>query len=438
MKVLMISTDRKIFEENSAVRQRILEYGNLFGELHIIIFSGLRRNSGADFLSAEGGQKIRSRIARKDERSDVFAQRHKDERSDVFVQRHKGGGVEIQNSNIILYSTNSLNRWFYVFDAIRIGRCVIKNLKLKIENSNNNDEIFITCQDPFETGLVGWFIARKFKTKLQLQIHTDFLSKYFAKESLLNWIRVIIAKFLLSKADGIRVVSERIKKSLKTKNSLNILFKTTKKLKAEPKVLPIFIDLEKIKNTQALDSCQKYPQFDFIFLVASRLEKEKNVDLIIETFSKVVKKYPKAGLIIIGEGSLKKKLEEQVVRFGLQNSVVFKGWQNDLIEYYKSFDLFVSASSYEGFGITLIEAGMSGCPVLTTKVGVVGEILNEENSLICEVNDKNCLVDKMIYAINNKEILKDMNKKIQQQIQKKLITDKQEYLKEYRKTFEII
>src|SRR3989344_7606147 len=98
MKVLMISTDRKIFEDGSAVRARMIEYGKLFDELHIVVFT--KRNLN----------------------------------------------VKIQISkNVFAYPTNSLSRFLYIFDAIKIGASIIKNCKLKIENC------VITTQDPFET-----------------------------------------------------------------------------------------------------------------------------------------------------------------------------------------------------------------------------------------------------------------------------------------------
>jgi len=109
MRVLMISTDKKIFDENSAVRQRIVEYGKLVDELQVVVFSRLCCDFRADFLSAKGGQKIRSKIT------------------------YKNKIIQIPNTNFYLYSTNSINRWFYVFDAIKIGKKIVRNWKLEIK-----------------------------------------------------------------------------------------------------------------------------------------------------------------------------------------------------------------------------------------------------------------------------------------------------------------
>jgi len=105
MKILMIGTDRKLFEENSAVRQRIVEYGNLVDGLYVIVFS---------------------------------KQAH-------FEKRLIG-------RNTWVYPTNSANKFMYMFDAMRIGRQIIgKNL--------NRDKI--ADFDPFPLGCDEYFTSRE-------------------------------------------------------------------------------------------------------------------------------------------------------------------------------------------------------------------------------------------------------------------------------------
>ena len=158
----------------------------------------------------------------------------------------------------------------------------------------------VTAQDPFETGLAGWLIARKNNTPLQLQIHTDFASPYFKQESFLNRIRVMLAWFLIPRATRIRVVSERIKDSLVSRFTFHV---------SRIDVLPIFIDTERLENAPIkTDLRKKYQQFDFIVLMASRLTKEKNIPLAIEAFTEVIKKHPRAGLVIVGKGPREKEL----------------------------------------------------------------------------------------------------------------------------------
>ena len=309
-KILMISTDRKVFEKGSDVRRRFILYGSLVEELHVIVFA---------------------------------------KKSLLFKQ-------ERISENVFLYPTNSSSKLKYMYDATKIG-CNITGINL------------ITTQDPFETGIVGVELARKLKTRLEIQIHTDFLSKYFKKWDIKNVFRVFLGKYVLKKADCIRVVSNRIKTSIKV---------ALPHISVTPIVLPVFIDINKIKNTLiSVDLHKEYPQFDHISLMVSRLEKEKDIKRVIKIFSKIVRNYPKSGLVIVGNGSQRKSLESAVNTLKLTENVIFEGWQEDivkLVSYYKSADLFINSSLYEGYGRTLVEALASGTPVLSTDVGVATEI----------------------------------------------------------------
>lgn len=263
----------------------------------------------------------------------------------------------------------------------------------------------ITTQDPFEIGFLGWRLAKFFKTKLQLQIHTDFKSPYFWKESLLNKIRVILAKFLLPRADCIRTVSKRILSSSDLDNLT---------------VLPIWVDTEKIKNTSIKTSLrEKYPQFDFIILMASRITKEKNIKMAID----VIKEFPKVGLVIVGDGLEKDNLKFKIENLKLRDRVILEPWSGDLASYYKTADLFLLTSNYEGYGRTLIEAATADCKIISTDVGVANEILEPEN--IFKPGNKNALKEKIEQAIKG-------NIKSAKQLH---VQTKEEYLKKYKESW---
>lgn len=223
----------------------------------------------------------------------------------------------------------------------------------------------ISAQDPFENGLIGWHLAKKFNLPLQLQIHTDLLSPYFKKESLKNKVRLMIAKWLLPKAKSIRAVSNKIKDSLvyQLKIAREKIF-----------VLPVWIDLAKYQSTPiTTDLKQLYPQFSKIVLVASRLTREKNIGLAIKAFRRVVDQVPGAGLVIVGSGPEQTPLEASVKKLKIEDRVIFVGWSDYLASCYKTADVFVNVSWYEGFGRTIIEALACGCPVVSTDVGIARE-----------------------------------------------------------------
>ena len=109
--------------------------------------------------------------------------------------------------------------------------------------------------------------------------------------------------------------------------------------------------------------------------MASRLEVEKNIDLAIKAFKEVVQKIPKAGLIIVGKGSEQGRLEALCLRLSLKQSVVFEPWadKQTLASYYKTADLFLNTSLFEGYGMTFVEAKAAGCKIVSTDVGIAPE-----------------------------------------------------------------
>ncbi len=369
MRVLSISIDRKLFEENSDVLQRFLSYGNLVERIDVIVLN----------------------------------------KNDNPFKKTKIG------NNVYLHPTNSKNKLRYFSDAIKMAVNIDELQKIDL----------VTSQDSSEIGLIGWLISRKIKAKLELQIHTDLFNKYFIKHSFSNFFRSLLARFLLPKADHIRVVSKRIKNSLpKRVQEKNIT------------VIPVFTSSSFVKAFKPIFSLkEKYPQFKFIMLTMSRLEKEKNLSLIVSAMRDVVKVFPKTGLIVVGSGSQRKNLRKLARRSGLEKNIVFKKWTDDPFSHYKTVDLFLSTSNYEGYGLSLVEAILSYCPILTTKVGIVGEVLSGNNALLCDVGDEKCLSQTIINAQQHPELLVELKEKAYKDFVEKIPQNKNEVLEQIKNSW---
>lgn len=378
-KVLMISTDRNLFMAGTEVRERMVKYGTLVDELHVIVFSQNSLNLSSQKIS----------------------------------------------DNVWIYPTNSWNRWFYVHDAISIGKKILtKSLELKAKSW------LVTAQDPFESGYAGWKLAKRFGLGLQLQVHTDFLNPHFIHESHLNKARARIARKIIPKATCIRVVSHKIKRSI-----LGRFPKLDEKIIT---ILPIFIDLKKIKIADpSLDLQKKYSQFEFILLVVARLEHEKNIPLALAALKDVLPRHPKTGLVIVGEGSEKIRLKKLAQTYGIHNNVIFEGWKEDLSPYYETANALLVTSTYEGFGRMFIEAAAVGCPIVTTDVGVARElILDDESSFICAVGDRKCLARNIARLMEHESIRHIYALKLEARAQGITISDEKTYLEKYKALWE--
>jgi len=334
---VMISTDKQILLDKSAVRSRMIEYSKSYKELHIIVFSSIKKE------------------------------------------------VEEISSNCKVYSTNSIIRWNYVSDARKIGKKIINEI-------NNEIPVLITCQDPFETALVGKCLdSMRKNSELLIQIHTDLYSPYFIDSrigifnSVLNRIRLTISRFTLPHANTIRVVSNKIADSLVGKG-----FDQEKII-----VKPIHVDVDYIKNTNpSFILKNKFPQFKKIIVMASRLESEKNISMAIDAMKIVLDRVPNTGLVILGSGGEMNNLKKQSYKLGIDPNVIFEGWQTDAIPYYKGCDLFLVTSWYEGYGMIFKEAEAGGCKIVSTDVGIARDV----NATITDWNPKD-IAEKIISII---------------------------------------
>jgi len=97
-----------------------------------------------------------------------------------------------------------------------------------------------------------------------------------------------------------------------------------------------------------------------------RLTRQKGFDLLLSAFSAISVRHPKWNLLILGEGELRRELEELRDKLGLANRVVFPGLVADPARLLRTAELFVMASRFEGFPYAALEAMASGLPVIYT------------------------------------------------------------------------
>lgn len=110
----------------------------------------------------------------------------------------------------------------------------------------------------------------------------------------------------------------------------------------------------------------KYPTVNrnpYSVLTASRLASEKHIDWIIEAVVKARETVPQLSMDIYGKGSEEPKLRELIKKYGAENYIMLRGQQN-LKEVYQDYELYLSGSTSEGFGLTLMEAIGGGLPII--------------------------------------------------------------------------
>ena len=101
---------------------------------------------------------------------------------------------------------------------------------------------------------------------------------------------------------------------------------------------------------------------------------------LIYSFSNLAKKNSKLKLVLVGDGPEKKNYEKLANNLGIQNQVVFAGYQNEIGKYYSIFDIFCLVSAFEAFGLVLAEAMLHKLPVIATNVGGMKYIVDNNKT----------------------------------------------------------
>ena len=150
-------------------------------------------------------------------------------------------------------------------------------------------------------------------------------------------------------------------------------------------------------------------------ITVGRLAPWKNVNTIIEAVHLLKNQDLKINLIIVGSGPEDLDLKKQVKNLNLTNEVIFTGQKkySDLKEYYKSADIYIQASGYEGLPHVLLEAINFDLAIISTPIGGTNEILQDgKNGFILDLekgikpNSEN-LKNIILEVVNNKKLTEE-------------------------------
>lgn len=102
----------------------------------------------------------------------------------------------------------------------------------------------------------------------------------------------------------------------------------------------------------------------FVFGHVGRFSAQKNHTFLIDIFENILQKHSDSRLLLVGDGELRKDVEDKCRRAGIENKVIFTGVRTDVAELMQGMDVFLFPSLFEGLGIVAVEAQAAGMPCL--------------------------------------------------------------------------
>lgn len=151
-----------------------------------------------------------------------------------------------------------------------------------------------------------------------------------------------------------------------------------------------------------------------IIVNVGRLHYQKNQELLIRAFAKIVEKYSEYYLYIYGEGELREQLTNLILQLHLENKVFLMGSCSDVLYKIRDCAMFVLSSDFEGMPNALIEALALGIPSISTDCPCGGPrelISNHINGTLIEPGNVSELIHSMEELICNQELCEQYTQK---------------------------
>ncbi len=288
---------------------------------------------------------------------------------------------------------------FISFDKYPLLHHIIFGLKLKnlCQKYNIALAIVATCHTALPLALSKkpfciW-VATNYADELEAKFNSGFGDKL--AERLRNstqwWFLEKIEKYVLRKSTSILALSD---------------YTASKLLKLEPHIKAKLSVLNLPINTKLFSPKKSIKKIKGLLINTGRInDPRKNTQLLIKTFSIIIKNYPKAKLLLIGEEA-NIELINLIKFLKLENSikVIPKKPRDHLANYLRKAEIFVTTSMQEGLGISILEAMSCGLPVVTTHCGGPETIIKESGGGIIANNNEKDFSKTVIHLLLNKPL----------------------------------
>lgn len=329
----------------------------------------------------------------------------------------KGGGMEIIMKRITIVAqglsdggaervasilANYFDSQGYLVQYI----CVYR----KDKEYNLNANILVEYINTDKAGKINRLLERNKKVyRLLKKFKPDRVISFVCHELLFSEIMGIPIIFSL-RNDPTKIDSNRIMRyvrSIAYMKAKKIVFQTNgaknffnKKIRQKGIIIPNPVDSE---NFPEWETCIH----NKTFISACRLNKQKNLPMLIEAFEIVHASFPDYNLKIYGDGELREELEEIIRKRNLEECIKLMGHNSHIHEIMAESFAFVLSSDYEGLSNAMLEALCVGIPVICTDSppgGARDYIADGENGLLTPVGNSKELAQKMIMLITDKKM----------------------------------
>jgi len=165
------------------------------------------------------------------------------------------------------------------------------------------------------------------------------------------------------------------------------------------------------------------------------LTREKGHQYLLRAALKVIRIYPEAIFLLVGDGIERPGLEKTASSLGIKDSVIFAGMRKDVPEILSILNVFVLPSLNEGLPMALLEAQAAQIPVVATSVGAIPDVLeNGVTGMLIPPKDPQAIAEAIIMILSDKKLASGIAQKGFERVRDNFSSEKMasKYLSIYR------
>lgn len=274
----------------------------------------------------------------------------------------------------------------------------------------------ISTQNPFEMGLLGLELKWRFHVPLEVQVHFHLPSPYWlAEHSILNRLRLSLARHVLGHAEGIRVVSTPVR---------DFLIQEWKIPSDRVRVIPIpTLYDETLAPNDVTDVL--YDPAAPVVLFVGQLISAKNIPGLIKIFAVVMSRHPGAECVILGDGPLHSYVLQAASRLDAQRIHILGNIPHAEVPcWYQRARVLVLPSLHEGLGRVLLESYLFKTPAVATRCGGPEDvIIDGETGFLTPIEDLEQFAERVIWLLEHPDQASEMGRRGQLYVRSKFDPD---------------
>lgn len=333
----------------------------------------------------------------------------------------------IPAKNPVLRVSN--NVWLYTATSkswLTLPRAGAELAEQELVFANGFRPDLIVARDPFESGLVGKRLAKKYARPLQIHVLKNYTGEKFKREAAKNFWRRFIPKRTIPAAVSVRADTAAI---------MDVI--TDRFAVPDVALLPKYHAYrEYITKTADVDLKAQYPKYVFFYLYVGQLGHGSTLFRVIDALRFLLQN-PRVALLVVGSGPAKSEFEKRAKILGIHEQVIFVPGDRDEVSYMKAADVLMVSDTDEAADDIALKGAAAGIPLVLAKSEVRTDYFEPDvTAYLCPRDDTAAFTKAANELLNNPTKRTLMREYAQDMIRHRFHRSKEQYRTAYRDTIE--